>query len=387
MLRYQILNALLHFLFFFIGAGIGSFLNVVIYRVPRNLSVNNPRRSFCPSCNYHIPWYHNVPILSWLLLRGKCANCHTSISPRYLGVELFTGLMFFAVLMQFGGDWMLIDQWGPQVLCLWVFMSLLIAGTFIDIEHFLLPAEITRNGTIAGVLASLWVPSLQGEDLWWRAGLMSLASAAVGFGGLRLVVELGKLAFGRKKLTFDKPEAWSVTQPDENEPPIVTVGDDKIEWVDLFGMQRPTDRLLINCPSLRVNDQAYSDVTVELYVETMKVKDAAGKVDDYNLENVTTLQGTATGVMIPREAMGLGDVHFMMMIGAFVGWKAVLFTIFAGSILGTLVAGFTRLTGRAQWGAKLPFGPYLAAGAALWVFYGPQALAWYMIRVTGRADF
>jgi leader peptidase (prepilin peptidase)/N-methyltransferase len=387
MLRYQILNALLHFLFFFIGAGIGSFLNVVIYRVPRNLSVNHPRRSFCPGCNYPIPWYHNVPILSWLLLRGQCANCKTSISPRYLGVELFTGLMFFAVLMQFGGDWMHIAIWGPQVLCLWVFMSLLIAGTFIDIEHFLLPAEITRNGTIAGVLASLWVPSLQGEDLWWRAGLMSLASAAVGFGGLRLVVELGKLAFGRKKLAFDKPEAWSVTQPDENEPPIVTVGDEKIEWVDLFGMQRPTDRLLINCPSVRVNDQTYAGVTVELYVETMKVKDAAGKVDDYNLENVTTLQGTATGVMIPREAMGLGDVHFMMMIGAFVGWKAVLFTIFAGSILGTLVAGFTRLTGRAQWGAKLPFGPYLAAGAALWVFYGPQAMAWYISKITGRADF
>ncbi|MEN3943844.1 prepilin peptidase [Prosthecobacter sp. SYSU 5D2] len=387
MLRYQILNALLHFLFFFIGAGIGSFLNVVIYRVPRNLSVNNPRRSFCPSCNYPIPWYHNVPILSWLLLRGRCANCKTSISPRYLGVELFTGLMFFAVLMQFGGDWMYIAQWGPQVLCLWVFMSLLIAGTFIDIEHFLLPAEITRNGTIAGVLASLWVPSLQGEDLWWRAGLMSLASAAVGFGGLRLVVELGKLAFGRKKLTFDKPEAWSVTQPDENEPPIVTVGDDKIEWVDLFGMQRPTDRLVINCPSVRVNDQTYGDVTVELFMETMKLRDATGKVDDYNLENVTTLQGTATGVMIPREAMGLGDVHFMMMIGAFVGWKAVLFTIFAGSILGTLVAGFTRLTGRAQWGAKLPFGPYLAAGAALWIFYGPQAMAWYLSKVTGRTEF
>jgi len=387
MMRYQILNALLHFLFFFIGAGIGSFLNVVIYRVPRGISVNNPRRSFCPPCQYQIPWYHNVPILSWILLRGKCANCGTSISPRYLGVEAFTGLMFYAVFWQFSGEWHEIADWGPMVVCLWVFMSLLIAGTFIDIEHFLLPEEITRNGTIAGILASLWVPTLQGEELWWRAGLMALASAAVGFGGLRLVVELGKLAFGRKKLVFEKPEAWSVTQPDENEPPIVTIGDEKIEWVDLFGMQRPTDRLVVTSPILRINDQSRKDVTVELYVETMKVIDSAGKVEEFNLEAVTKLEGKTTGVMIPREAMGLGDVHFMMMIGAFVGWKAVLFTIFAASVLGTLFSGFIRLTGRAQWGTKLPFGPYLAAGAALWVFYGPQVLNWYLNKVTGGDDF
>jgi len=387
MIRYQILNALLHVLFFFIGAGIGSFLNVVIYRVPRGLSVNQPRRSFCPNCKYQIPWYHNVPILSWILLRGRCANCHTSISPRYLGVELFTGMMFYAVFWNFMGDWRDLTQWGPLVMCLWVFMGLLIAGTFIDIEHYLLPAEITFYGTIAGVLASIWVPSLQGLDLWWEGGLMSLASAAVGFGGLRLVVELGKLAFGRKRITFEKAEDWSVAQPDENEPPIVTVGEDKIEWVDLFGMQRPTDRLVVTSPSLRVNDTKFTDVTVELYVETMKVKDAAGKVEEFNLEGVTKLEGTTTGVLIPREAMGLGDVHFMMMIGAFVGWKAVLFTIFSASILGTLVSGFTRLTGRAQWGTKLPFGPYLAAGAALWVFYGPQVLAWYLSKVMRGGEF
>lgn len=383
MSRYEILNALLHFLFFFIGAGIGSFLNVVIYRLPRNLSVNEPRRSFCPHCKYQIPWYQNIPILSWLLLKGRCGNCKAPISPRYLGVELFTGLVFYLVFWVFGGDWQDIATWGPKVLCLWVFMSLLIAGTFIDIEHFLLPAEITFWGTVAGLLASLWIPGLQGEDVWWRGGLMALASAAVGFGGLRLVVELGKLAFGRKKIVFEKPEAWSVTQPDESEPPIVTMGEDRIEWVDLFGMQRPTDRLVVSSPSLRVNDRMFSDVTVELYVETMKVKKPAGElVEEFHLESVTKLEGTATGVMIPREAMGLGDVHFMMMIGAFLGWKAVLFTIFAASVLGTVIATLTRLTGRAQWGAKLPFGPYLAAGAAIWVFYGPQLLAWYMSKIT-----
>lgn len=384
MTRYQILNALLHFLFFFIGAGIGSFLNVVIYRVPRGISVNNPRRSFCPGCQYQIPWYHNIPIFSWLFLRGKCGNCKTSISSRYVGVEIFTALVFYAVFWKFSGDWADMAMWGPTVLCIWVFMSLLIAGTFIDIEHFLLPDEITRYGTIAGVLASIWVPAFQDQDVWWKGGLMALASGAVGFGGLRAVVELGKLAFGRKKLVFEKAENWNVTQPVETEPPVVTIGDEKIEWVDLFGMGRPTDRLLITSPSLRINDRTYENVAVELYVETMKVKDASGKTDEFNLEHVTKLEGTATDVTIPREAMGLGDVHFMMMIGAFAGWKAVLFTLFAASILGTAVSFASRITGRAQWGSKLPFGPYLAAGAAIWVFGGPQILAWYLGKLGAR---
>lgn len=387
MTRFQILNALLHFLFFFIGAGIGSFLNVVIYRVPLGISVNNPRRSFCPGCKYQISWYHNIPIFSWLLLGGKCANCKTPFSSRYMWVELFTGLVFYAVFWKFAGDWQNMAIWGPTVLAMWVFMSFLIAGTFIDIDHFLLPDEITRYGTIAGVLFSLWIPGLQEQDTWWKGGLMALASGAVGFGGLRAVVELGKLAFGRKKLAFPEPETWSVTQPVETEPPIVTIGDEKIEWVDLFGMGRPTDRLLITSPSLRINDQSFKDVSVELYVETMKVKDTSGKTEEFNLEDVTKLEGTTSEVTIPREAMGLGDVHFMMMIGAFIGWKAVLFTLFAASILGTAVAFASRITGRAQWGAKLPFGPYLAAGAAVWVFYGPQILGWYLGKLGRTPEF
>lgn len=392
MTRYQILNGLLHFLFFFMGAGIGSFLNVVIYRLPREISVNKPRRSFCPSCQYQIPWYHNIPVLSWLFLGGKCANCRTSISPRYIGVEIFTGLVFYAVFWTFGGDWMTISQWGPTVLCLWVFMSFLIAGTFIDIEHFLLPAEITRNGTIAGILASFWIPALQGETLWWRGGLMALASAAVGFGGLRLVVELGKLAFGRKRMRFKEPEAWDVQQPVETEPPVVTFGEEKIEWIDLFSLGRPKDRLVISCPKLTLHldegtrQEHHQNVLVELYAERLELTPAGSTAAPviYDLEKVKKAEGTTTEVRIPREAMGLGDVHFLMMIGAFTGWKGVLFTIFAASVLGTVLSTLTRLVGRAEWGTKLPFGPYLAAGAALWVFYGPKMLDWYLRLAMGR---
>ncbi len=380
MTRYQILNALLHFLFFFMGAGIGSFLNVVIYRLPLGLSVNNPRRSFCPSCQYQIPWYQNIPLVSWVLLRGRCANCGKGISPRYLGVELFTGLLFYAVFLKFGGDWAALPIWGPQVLCLWIFTSLLVAGTFIDLEHFILPHEITIGGTVAGLISAAAVPQLQGETEHLRGFLLSLASAALGLGGLWLVVELGKLAFGRKKFRFEKSEAWSVTQPDEEQPPIVTFGAEVYPWADIF--MRSSDRLVITCGEISVNERSWKDVTAELRMETLHVNTGEGVSEKFDLEKVTHLQGTTTQVVIPREAMGFGDVLFLMMIGSFLGWQAVLFTILAASVLGTVLAGFWRLIGRSEWGAKIPFGPYLAAGAMLWVFYGPAVVSWYLSRIT-----
>ena len=381
MLKYQILNTLLHLIVFFMGAAIGSFLNVVIYRLPRGISVNNPRRSFCPSCNYAIPFYQNIPILSWILLRGRCANCKGPISPRYLGVEFLVGVLFYAVFWRFGGDWRDIAYWGPMVFCLWIFISLLVAGTFIDFEHFILPHEITIGGTVAGLICATCVPELVDEFTHTRGFVLSLGSAALGLGGLWLVVELGKLAFGRKRYAFKEPAAWSVTQPDDTLPPIVTLQDEKYDWADLF--MRASDRLLITCTQLTVNGRSWQNAIAELHMETLKVRpnDGTAATEDFALEGVTELRGTTTQVVIPREAMGFGDVLFLMMIGSFAGWKAVLFTILAASIFGCIFAGLWRLIGRSEWGAKIPFGPYLAAGALTWLFYGPQIVHWYLSKL------
>lgn len=376
MSKYDLLNALLHFLFFFMGAGIGSFLNVVIYRLPRGMSVNQPRRSFCPSCKNQIPMWLNIPIVSWILLRGKCAKCGCSISPRYLGVELLTGLLFYAVFREVGGDWAAFKVWGPAMLCLWLFTALLVAGSFIDIEHFILPHEITIGGTFAGLLCATWVPSLVGEELHLRGFMISLASAALGMGGLWLVVELGKLAFGRRRQRFDSPTAWNVTQPDDNEPPVVTLGDEKTSWADIFF--RASDRMIVTCPELKTNEGSYKNVTAELWMEKLKIRHADGSLEEFKMENVTLLEGTTTNIVIPREAMGFGDVLLLMMIGSFTGWKCVLFTVLAASVLGTVIAGLSRLLGRSEWGQKIPFGPYLAAGAMIWVFQGPELLEWYL---------
>lgn len=385
MTRFQVLNALLHFLAFYIGAGIGSFLNVVIYRLPLGISVNKPRRSFCPSCKYQIPMWQNIPLLSWVLLRGKCANCGGKISVRYFLVELLTGVMFYLVFLKataiYPNPWLHIGIWGPEVLCMWVFMSLLISGTFIDIDHFILPYSVTIGGTAAGLLAAWWVPSLVDQETHTNGLLVSLASAGLGYGLLQLIVELGKVAFGRKKYVFEKEEKWEVSQPDDNAPPVVSFGPHKLEWFELFC--RASDRMVVACSRLQVNDRSFGPVTAELWAEKLKVRDGAS-LEEFAVENVTVLNASTKEVVIPREAMGGGDVLFLMMIGAFVGWQAVLFTILAASVLGTLFAVIHRVTGRAEWGAKIPFGPYLAMAAMIWVFYGPQFVDWYVSKTMWR---
>src|ERR1043166_8187251 len=122
---------------FVLGAAIGSFLNVCIYRLPLDLSINKPRRSFCPNCKQPIPWQQNLPLLSWMALRGRCAKCGARIAFRYFAVELVTALLFLAIWQAF--------PW-PIAVVYWVFISLLIVGTFVDLEHFIIPDQITIGG-------------------------------------------------------------------------------------------------------------------------------------------------------------------------------------------------------------------------------------------------
>src|SRR4029077_3941909 len=131
-----------------------------IYRLPLDLSVNEPRRSFCPSCKKQLTWYQNIPLLSWLILRGRCAHCGSRIAFRYFAVELLTALLFLCVWKFF--------PW-PMAIAYWVFVSLLIAGTFTDVEHFIIPEEITIGGTVAGIVASVIVPELMNTEGRGRA--------------------------------------------------------------------------------------------------------------------------------------------------------------------------------------------------------------------------
>ena len=152
---YQVYDAIFGVTAFVVGAIVGSFLNVCVYRLPLGMSVNEPRRSFCPHCKAQLAWHENIPIFGWLFLRGRCAHCKAPIAARYPLVELLTALLFFFVYYRFREEWML-------VLPYWIFTGLVIVATFIDFDHFIIPDEITIGGTVAGVLLSVVVPAMMG---------------------------------------------------------------------------------------------------------------------------------------------------------------------------------------------------------------------------------
>ena len=344
---------------FVLGAAIGSFLNVCIYRFPRDLSVNKPRRSFCPNCHQEIPWSQNLPLLSWLILRGRCSNCGSKIAFRYFGVELITALLFLAVWRFF--PWQI-------AIAYWVFISILIVATFVDLEHFIIPDQVTIGGTILGVIASLLVPELMSADSRLAAVVRSVLAAALGYVVLWIVLEGGKIAFGKKRVQLDGPTPFTWTRHGDDASFIV--GDEQGLWSEYFAREK--DRLLLHCDETRIDNRNYGEATLEFHYNRVRVGE-----EEFVLDTLDHISGVVRELEIPREAMGRGDLKFLAAIGAFTGWRAVLFSIFAGSVLGSVVGLVTLVAGKRVWSAKLPFGPYLAVGALIWIFFGEFFARWY----------
>lgn len=174
---------------FAFGACIASFLNVCIWRLPREESVVRPA-SHCPNCNAPIRWYQNIPVLSYIALGGKCANCRKPISMRYAVVELLGGALFAMAYLQWAMPAMLGSEPAmalkpvmslSAVLASWVVISGLILGSFIDLDHFYLPDRVTIGGMLLGVPASVLIPELQLERTWLDALCWSVAGLAFGF--------------------------------------------------------------------------------------------------------------------------------------------------------------------------------------------------------------
>ncbi len=171
---------------FFFGACVGSFLNVCIWRIPRNESVVTPR-SHCPHCSNLIPWQHNIPLVSYLALRGRCRNCGGVISVRYFLVELLTAVLFLLVWMRYGID--------PRTPVYWMIVGGLILGTFVDLAEMWIPDRVTLGGIVAGLVLSPLVPSLHGAATPLAGFLRSLFAAVLGAGVLWLVGVFGKMIF------------------------------------------------------------------------------------------------------------------------------------------------------------------------------------------------
>ncbi|HXF96761.1 MAG TPA: prepilin peptidase [Gemmatimonadales bacterium] len=236
-----------------VGLAVGSFLNVCILRLPHNQSLLSPP-STCPQCRQRIVWRDNIPLLSWILLRGKCRWCRAPISLQYPVIEAVVGGLWVGALAAYGLT--------PHAAAAALLGTLLLGIAVTDARHYLIPDEFTWGGLALGLLLSL--------TGGWPGFLDAVLGAAAGFVLLYAVAVAGKWLFG-------------------------------------------------------------------------------------------------------EEAMGGGDIKMMAMVGAFVGWQGVLLTVFAGALLGLLI--FVPFTLRKK--RLVPFGVFLAMGAAVTFVFGDAIIAWY----------
>jgi len=241
------------------GACLGSFLNVCIYRLPRGRSIVFPPSS-CPQCDRRIKFHDNIPVISYLLLGGRCRYCRMHIPIRYWMVEIITGLAALAVYAGFGLT--------PKGIFLFSFIAALIVVIFIDIDYRIIPDGITIPGIGICFLAAV----IMGE-LSWAASLLGIVAG----GGSLYLVAVAYKAF--------------------------------------------------------------------------------------------------TGI----DGMGGGDIKLLAMIGAWCGWKGVVFIILVSSVAGTLVGLIVMAVYHKNMKVALPYGPFLSMGAILYVFFGPELMEGYFL--------
>lgn len=265
------------------GAIIGSFLNVVIHRVPREESIVFPN-SRCPSCGATIAFYDNIPIISYALLGGKCRSCRTPISLRYPTVELLTALSWVAVAWR--------DGLSPVLPFDLIFITAIVALIFIDAEHMILPNVITYPGIVFAVVARVAIPLLTGTPHF--DDVPSLMNGALGEMPIWVISLVGALIgalIGGGSLWL---MGWT--------------------WEKLRGI----------------------------------------------------------------EAMGLGDVKMMFMVGAYLGWRLTILTIFIGVLSGSLI-GIVLMMRQKDRNMQmlLPFGVFLGLGAIAALLFGRDIVGWY----------
>jgi leader peptidase (prepilin peptidase)/N-methyltransferase len=344
--------------FFAFGCIVGSFLNVCIYRMPLDLSVVSPP-SHCPHCKYAIPFYLNVPLITWLMLRGRCKNCGAPISPRYFLVELLTGLTFLACWLVFGAQ-------SPVLALVYsFFLAGLITATFIDFEHLIIPDEITLGGTVVGFIVSFFVPSLHQTHSNGQSMVQSVLGIIAGAGLIYAVVRIGKLLFGRHKLKLPLEATIVFSET------ALCLPDKEISYDDIF--YRKSDTIVFHARTLELVDRGYANASIRLSPSRLRIDE-----EEINPDTVAHMEAVCSEIVLPREAMGLGDVKFMAAIGAFLGWQAILFTFVVACMVGAVYGAGMVVMHRQKWSGRIYFGPFLAGAATAWLFAGPALVNWYL---------
>jgi leader peptidase (prepilin peptidase)/N-methyltransferase len=363
MLDFSLFGMPFHFwtaVFALVGAMTGSFLNVCIHRMPREESIWSPP-SHCPQCGSKIPLWRNVPIVSWALLRGRCADCGVRISPRYLAVEVVTSLAFAGCWLFFGRD-------NPSLaIATCPLVAILIGASVIDIEHFIIPDPFTLGGAFIGFVASALAPALHNASSATDGMKLSFVGMAAGAGLVYLILRVGKWLFGRQYVEFE-PRSRLVFHEDG-----LLLPDRPLSFEEVF--YRKSDVIAIQASQVELPDRCYSSTEVRLSPRRLQIGDE--RMDPKDVPYMEVVCDRAT---FPREAMGLGDVKFMACIGSFLGWQSVLFSLFVSSIVGALIGVGLIAIGKREWSSRLPYGPYIALAAALWIFGGQHLWARFLAR-------
>ena len=342
------------------GCIVGSLLNVCIHRMPRGESIVTPRLH-CPHCRYSIPWYLNIPLVTWLYLGGKCSHCKAPISFRYFLVELLTGVVFLSCWLAFGID-------APALALVYcLLLAGFIVATFIDVEHFIIPDEITLGGVVVGFICSGLVPSLPGAATGAQGLEQSFYGILAGAGLIYGILRLGKLLFGRQIVELAPGTKVVFTETTLN------YSDQEIPYEELF--YRKSDAILLHAKTVELVDRCYQDCAVRLTPVTLKIGE-----EQFDPDTVRHLEAVTDEIVLPREAMGLGDVKFMAAIGAFLGWQAVIFSLTVSAVIGAIVGVGLIACRKQEWSSRLPYGPYIALAATIWIFAHQQILSWWMGR-------
>jgi len=406
---------------FMFGACIGSFLNVVIWRVPLGESIVTAP-SHCPKCQANIPWYYNIPILAWLALGGKCRSCKAPISPRYIIVEALTGVLILAVWFR---AWSTYDGPGDtavmpvsRMLMFMFIISMLIAMTYIDFDHMIVIDGMMLVSLIVALAFAMISPAayeiasapmhmdnlrhksmlfhsfaslavVQWNELLLHPRLLVLLDMLLGviFGGgiLWLFAEGGKVLFGRRRHRFDEPilmrlDAKGFETEDEGEIPwedvIIRDSDVMVIQGEVSAIQwKPLGKKLQMQPSFDLNHP------IEISCDGEFVH---FEHDAVHLDHIKELQIRTADWVEPREGMGMGDVILLGVLGAFLGAGASIFILCVSSILGSIGGGIMSLLGKTKFYRPIPFGPYIALAAVIYMLVGSELIFLYgsqMIRL------
>ena len=377
---------------FALGCCIGSFLNVVIWRLPRDESVNKPARSYCPHCEKPIAWFDNIPVLSWIALRAKCRQCGGPISVRYPLVELATGLLFGGLFLGIYagplrpdmGRWP--NDW-PGLLAALVMMAGLLAASLIDLEHYYIPLSTVWIGGLATVSLATIFPSQPGQR-WLPMGNPTTTAWAIGgIVGLGIAMLLVRLRVLPQSFPVEPDE---VDEADENaklNSPPESTGKGLPPGEDAVGVTVGARREVLKEALFLLPVIACGMVAGYL---------TGSEGPAYNIwqsacrwPHLLGLGGSLFGLLIGggtvwavrilgtlafgREAMGMGDVDLLAAAGALVGWGGAVVAFFIAPFFGLLIAivQFVRHGRR-----ELPFGPYLTLGVlTVLMFYDRFAAA------------